>query len=361
MKKRKNKSTLLIAIILAVVSFFLIYTSTNSTLKNAGKDFAIDDSSSVTKLFLSDKENNTVKLEKKTNGAWILNDSLDAKYDAISTLLTTMMAVEVKEPVAKVARNNVIKRFASKSVKVEIYQKSYRIDLWGLKLFPFEKCTRTYYVGDATQDLLGTYMLMENSQEPYVVHIPGFNGFLFSRYSTKEDDWRDHTIINMRLSQIKTFQLEFPLDPELSYKITNYNNRKFGLTALKGNKEISDFDTVKVLEVLSSCENIKYEALLNDMQKKKRDSLLLSSPFHIITITDMSGNKFMIKTYHIRANEGEVDVATNEHIFYNRDRMYALINNGKDFVLIQFFVFDRLIQPLSHFEKGILLPPNKLK
>jgi hypothetical protein len=351
MKKRKTKSTLLVASILAVVSFFLIYTSTKSTLKNAGKDFAIDDTSSVTKIFLSDKENRMVKLEKQPRGGWTLNDSITAKYDAISMLLTTMMAVEVKEPIAKAGRNNVIKRLASIGVKVEIYQKRYRIDLWGLKLFPFEKCTRTYYVGDATQDMLGTYMLMEDSKEPYVVHIPGFNGFLYSRYSTKEEDWRDHSIINLRLSQIKTFQLEFPLDPELSYKITNYNNRKFGITSLKGNKEISDFDTVKVLEVLSSCENIKYESLLNDMQKKKKDSLLLSPPFHIITITDLSGNKFMIKTYHIKANEGEVDVATNEPIFYNRDRMYALINNGKDLVLIQFFVFDRLIQPLPHFKK----------
>lgn len=361
MKKKKTKSTLLIAIILASISCFLIYTSTKSTLKNAGKDFAIDDTTSVTKIFLSDKENRTVKLEKKTNGTWILNDSLYANYDAISTLLTTMMAVEVKEPIAKAARNNVVKSLASKSVKVEVYQKRFRIDLWGLKLFSYEKCTRTYYVGEATQDLMGTFMLMEDSKEPYVVHIPGFNGFLYTRYSTKAGDWRDHSIFNLRLSQIKTFKLEFPLDPELSYKITNYNNRKFGLTALKANKEISDFDTVKVLEVLSSCENVKYESLLSEMKKKERDSLLSSPPFHIITITDVSGNTSMIKTYHIKANEGEVDEATNEPVPYNRDRMFALVNGGKDFAIIQFYVFDRLIQPLPHFKKGILIPANKLK
>jgi hypothetical protein len=353
MNKIKRKSTLLVAVILFVVAGLLIFSSTRSTLRNASKDFAIDDSSSVTKIFLSDKDNKNIKLVKQANGTWKVNDSIIAKYDAISTLLKTMMSIEVREPVSKAAHNSVVSRLATIGIKVEIYQNKYFIDLWGLKLFPYEKRTKTYYVGDATQDMLGTYMLMEDAKDPFVMHIPGFNGFLYTRYSTKIEDWMEHMIFNFRLSQIKTFSLQFPLDPDLSYMITNYDNRKFGLTALKGNKEIIDFDTVKVLEVLSSCENIKYESLLNDLEKKKKDSISSSIPFHVLTITDISGNTISLKTYHIKANPGEVDEATNEPIYYNRDRMYALINNGQDFVLIQFYVFDKLIKPLSHFKKWL--------
>ncbi len=32
------------------------------------------------------------------------------------------------------------------------------------------------------------------------------------------------------------------------------------------------------------------------------------------------------------------------------DRLYALVNDKRDFVMLQFFVFDRVIRPLSYFE-----------
>ena len=33
---------------------------------------------------------------------------------------------------------------------------------------------------------------------------------------------------------------------------------------------------------------------------------------------------------------------------FDLDRAYALVNNGQDFVLIQYFVFDRIMRPLQY-------------
>jgi hypothetical protein len=33
----------------------------------------------------------------------------------------------------------------------------------------------------------------------------------------------------------------------------------------------------------------------------------------------------------------------------DHDRFYALINDGQDFVLMQYYVFDRVLYPLSHY------------
>ena len=35
----------------------------------------------------------------------------------------------------------------------------------------------------------------------------------------------------------------------------------------------------------------------------------------------------------------------------DHDRFYALINEGEDFVLMQYFVFDKVLQPLGYYEK----------
>jgi len=50
--------------------------------------------------------------------------------------------------------------------------------------------------------------------------------------------------------------------------------------------------------------------------------------------------------------EPEIDVFDGSTVFFDRDRMYALINDDEDFVLIQYFVFDKILRPLSFFTRG---------
>jgi hypothetical protein len=38
-----------------------------------------------------------------------------------------------------------------------------------------------------------------------------------------------------------------------------------------------------------------------------------------------------------------------EQIPTDFDRIYALVNDGEDFVLIQYYVFDKVLYPLSHY------------
>ncbi len=345
---KKNRLIFIITLILAVIAFLFIYTATKSTLSKSYSNFAIQDTSLITKVFLADKSNNKVTLLKTAPGDWLVNNKYNASNDLINIFLKTLINLEVKEPVAKAARNNVIKRLASDATKVEIYQTVYRIDLWGMKLFPHEKLVKTYYVGYATQDNLGTYMLIEDSDEPFIMHIPGFRGFLNSRYSTIEKDWRDHTMFNLEIPNIKSVKLEFPFSPDSSYLIESAGNNRFTLTALNLNKSIPDYDTLKLLNFLSTFRDIKFEFLISD--NKLIDSVIATNPFHIITVTDMSGKKTIVKTFHKKANEEDTEL-DGTLSFYDKDRLYAWFNEGKDFALIQFYVFDNILRPLPYFIK----------
>ena len=57
----------------------------------------------------------------------------------------------------------------------------------------------------------------------------------------------------------------------------------------------------------------------------------------------------MVKAFNKPVPEGTVNL-NNEPIHFDQDRMYALINNDKDVVIIQHFVFDKLTPPVSYFE-----------
>jgi hypothetical protein len=354
-----NKRIILLTLVLAIVAVVLVLNRSKGTFSKELKDFAVDDTTNITRIFMVDKSNHSVDLKKTNPGNWKANDDFIVRNDAINLLLKTMLNIDVMEPVQKAGHNSVIKSLASNSVKIEVYQQKYRINLFNkLKLFPHEKRTKVYYVGSNTQDNIGTYMLMEGSSVPFIVYLPGFKGFVSVRYSSRLEDWRDHTVFNHKIVDIKSIKIEFLETPPFSVEVSNNNDRSFTLKSLYTGQEINDYDTTKMLDFLASFYSIKYEALLLDLPKPKQDSITKSKPFHIITLTEKSGKTLVVKTFH-RANPGGPIDENGNMVIWDRDRMYALVNNDKDFVIIQFFVFDNLLKPLEYFLKAPPMMPTK--
>jgi hypothetical protein len=264
-------------------------------------------------------------------------------------LMGTMLQIEVKETVPKAARNSVIKDLAANSVKVEIYQWQYRINLFNrLRLFPHEKLTRVYYVGGAIQSNRGSYMIMAHSSEPFVIFLPGLRGFVTPIYSPIEKYWRDYSIFKKNITEISNIRMEFPLDQGNSFIVRNIPGHSPEMLTITGSQMVQNIDTLKALNFLSSFRNINFEAVLNDLDKSKKDSILSYPPYCIITLTDTANVQFSIKTYRKAAAPGTVDDFGNPAP-YDLDRLYALVNNGRDFVLIQYFVFDKILRPKSYF------------
>lgn len=351
---KKSRIYLIIVVVLILVAVTLVITKSSQNTMGDEGDFRISDTSNVTKVFLADKNNNTTLLTKNEDGTWTVNEKFKASSYAINMLLKTAMSVEIKAPVAKEAHTNVVKTLASSSTKVEIYQTAYRIDLWNkIQWFPYEKLTRVYYVGSATQDNMGTFFLMDGSEVPYIVYIPGFNGYLSTRYSPLEMDWRDHAIFNYKYKDIKSLTLEFPEFPEQSFKVIKEGNRDFKLFGIAGpggkiTIPVPAFDTLKVMDYFSAFQDIRFESLLDQVEQKIRDSIINSVPFHILTIEGVDGKLNTIKTFHKKGAPDQLDLE-NKPILWDRDRLFGLINDGKDLVLIQFYVFDPILQPLQYY------------
>src|SRR3972149_10537431 len=171
---KKNRLTIIITIALAIIAAYLLYTSKKGTIRQELKDFAVEDTSAITKIFMVDMRNNQVTLQKEKPGNWAVNGKYRARNDLIDVLLKTMKNLQVKSPVARAAHDNMVKQLATGAVKVEIYQNNNT------------NPGKVYYVGGATQDKYGTYMLLENSSEPFIMSLPYFSGYLTTRYNTDE-------------------------------------------------------------------------------------------------------------------------------------------------------------------------------
>lgn len=346
---KKHRITIIILTILSVVAIAFIFSRTQGTFKRELKDFAINDTVHVVKIFLSDKSDNIILLERQENGTWLVNGEYEARKDLVDLLLATMKNLRVISPVPRAAFNTVVANLAARSTKVEIYQRKYLIDLfYRIRLFPRVKQTRVYYVGSVTPDNIGTHMILENSSMPFIVYWPGFRGFVASRYSTKLKDWRDHSIFSHKFMQIQSVGVFFPATPDQSYRVVNNQEGFMDLIPYGQDNPVLTYDTLKMLGFITAFEDIRYEALIDDMDLNIVDSITSSQPLHIITLTDIYGNKHQVKTFRLHAR-GVADDIQGQALEYDPDRMYALINDEQDFVLIQYFTFDRIIRPFQFF------------
>ena len=336
--KKNNKYSLIIVIVLAIVAAYLIYTQSVGTIKKELKDFAVQDTNAITKIFIADRDGQSVILEKQADNTWMVNNKYKARQDAISMLLKTMNKIEVKAPVAKSAFENTVALLSTKGVKVEIYT--------GAK-----KPSKVYYVGNATADKFGTYMLLENSSVPFITHIPGFYGFLTPRYFTDEEEWRTTELFKYNLNDIKSVEFINHEKPDSSFLLADIDTENPIVKSPIDGKIYTNIDTTNILGYLQLFESINIEFYLNKkVPKSEQDSVIKCCAKFDLTVTDVLGNKKTIRAFNKPVPEGTLDIY-GKPVMYDFDKMYALINDGKDFVSIQYYVFDPLIQPITFFFK----------
>jgi len=349
-----NRIYLIVLLVLAAIAIYLLAQNHYSTLKENEADFSVADTASVTKLFIADKGLNSITLQRTSKG-WLLDGKFKTNEQGVESLLGTLNRIKVKSPVSTISFDNVISRMAAIGVKVEVYQQVYYIDWFNkIKLFPHEKLTRLFYVGDATSNNLGTYMLMEGASQPYITYITGFRGYLSAQFSPEPDNWKSHEVFRQSLSNIKSIRLNMIEKPEegFSLQVTDASGH-YDLRRLTDNSHVNNYDTLKVLNLLTSFSDVRYETRMNNLMPKVRiDSIVQSPGLYELTLVDINNDTTYVKMFRKGfVAEELVEAAYNQLVPMDHDRFYGLINGGDDFVLLQYYVFDKLLNPISYYEK----------
>ncbi|MGM0613118.1 MAG: DUF4340 domain-containing protein [Bacteroidota bacterium] len=346
---KKNWILITSAFILAIIAAGLLFNQSNTTITDKNSVFAVEDTSSITKVFLAKKDSGEVILNRQDN-KWYVNDDYKASDEAVNILLETLKKLDVQRPVAKSEHDNVVKRLSSIGVKVEVYQRKPLFTFLNIDFFTKERPTKVFYVGDATKSNRGTYMVKQDAETPFVVYIPGFRGYLTPRFKAKPDKWRNHTIISKNINEIKSVEIHHHNQPDESFRIEKPDKNTFKIRQLSNNKVIAPFDTLKVLDFLSSFSSVNFEDLLNDFDKK--DSVINTTPQHTIHLTDNQDKKTTIKTYLRRPPKG-LSAQYSRELEHDPDRLYALFNNEQDFALVQYYTFDHLTRKISYFQPNL--------
>lgn len=333
---KKNYLILVTVAVLAALAAYLFYNKGKSTIRKELSDFAVEDTASVTKIFLVDNNKKSILLERVSGNKWTVNGKYDAREDAVNVLLATIKRVAVKTPVPKAAFENVVKQIAVKHVKIEIYQGE-------------DEPSKSYYVGHTNPEHTGNYMLLENSSVPFLMHIEGFRGFLTPRYFTNENEWRSTAIFNYGYGEISSIKLEYPASMGKSFLITETGNNRYSLKSLEDNSEIT-YDTTALLKYVASYQKVHFEGFEETKPAQFIDSVIKTAPAHIFTVTDKTGSTKSLKTFLKPVAEGSTDIE-GKPISHDLDRFYGLVDE-RDFVVLQYFVFDPLLKTADDFRTG---------
>ena len=336
---KSNKILIAVLVILVALTLFFIAKNDKGTIKEiegAKTDFAIEDTASITKIFIADAKGQTVTLSKQKN-VWMVDNKYIARPDNIRLLMKTFSRIEVKAPVPRAAMNNKIKDLATSATKVEIFVGE-------------DKPVKTYYVGGPTLDHQGTYMLLESegvkSSVPFVMYIPGFYGYLTTRFFTEPTQWRDAIVFKYMPNEIKSISVEYFETPTQSFIIENENDQ-FVLKDFETKNIVSGADTADLKQYVSLYQKIYYEMIDIESTPEKIDSVISSKPYFTIEVQDFIGGKNKIVAYHM-PNFRQVLDKNEEPFEYDVDRMYAYLNDDL-FVFIQFATFDQITLPKSYF------------
>ncbi len=336
---KKNRVTLLVAFLLIAAASFFIIRNNSSTFRKEDRDFAIADTSSITKLFIADRNTNSVTLERKSAGEWMLNSKHEARQQGINLILDCLKKIRVQSRIPKNSYNTIIKELSSSGIKFEVYTNN------------SSEPTKVYFIGGSTQDVLGTYMMLSNSTVPFITEMPGFSGYLTPRFSPKERDWRIPVMFRLQREEIKSVTLEYQNRPEKSFMLEMNGNSPRVFSPVN-HQQVLHVDTLHVSNYLESFRHLYFETWDRFLTDKETDSLRNTIPVTILTVVDSKGTKTVVPMYLKPTTESslaQTDSAGNP-LKYDIDRMYAFVNDGKELITVQFFVFNKVFAGISDFD-----------
>jgi len=223
-----------------------------STMLEADVDFRIQETDQIGKIFLASRIRGTqFVLERKADN-WYVNDSIPVYPEIITNLMTAIRTMKIKYRPGKAAVPNIVKELAVDQVKTEIYDRD-------------GKLMKAYYVGGETSDARGTYVIMEGSDKPMVMQIPGVTGSFKVRYDLGILDIMDKAIFREDPEQIEYVSIEYPKQRNKSFELDLSSGKAvvtpFYETTPRINKKV---DAGQVQRYLQNFEKVVAESLVRN-------------------------------------------------------------------------------------------------
>jgi len=304
-------------------------------------DFAVKDTAHISKFRISDTQGNSITITRKNKDKkWMIEGTeYGAQPNNVKLIMETFYRIRVKQDIPEKGIKNQIVKLSVQHKKVEVFKKGSNSPV------------KTWYIGGATQDHTGTYMLLQNGKKkssiPFIMYKPGFYGTLDVRFFTGIVNWRASDVYNYsNPMHIESIKVTFKEDPDQSYTVIRNKDQSVTLMNSIGQK-VTLFDSIQVKHYFTHFNKVHFNKVVQE-SSVYADSVYSNSPTYSIKLNDIHGNSTLSEIWKIKYPTN-ITTSIGKIIEYNPDYGYLRLNKGKELLRIQYQNWELLFKPISFF------------
>lgn len=327
-----NKLLIGALVILGALIGWYLFQQRDTTYGAGADAFAIKNTDKIHKIFLGDRDGNTATLTRNGD-EWLYEGKYKVRKSAIDNLLETARKMEVLMLPAEAAEPLILKDITTNGIVARFYDAN-------------EKKIMGYQIGGSSPDGQGTNILMEGQKQPYIVHIPIWEGHLAPRYLIAEEDWRDRAVFAIDdYEEVTAVSVEYPNQKSQSFELKKSADG-YEVKPLFATTPIID-QAVKqgvVQQYLIGFRRLEAEAIRNGMEQQA--GITQQLPFAVVKVSLANGSEREVRFYPIAETFGDPTAPVGPESM-PIEKYFA--TSGEDFLLVQHVVFGKIFWAYESF------------
>ncbi len=315
-----------LALLVILLLILLIWNGYRDASPDIAAEFRykVEDVRDVARIELLDHLGQEVIL-KRQGDHWMLNDSFRVRDNAISNLLDAIGRIELQVIPGTQALNTLVKDLTTHGVRTRLYNAN-------------DQLLKGYVIGGSTPDDRGNYIIMEGADRPAVVHIPGWEGVLQTRFSMPINDWKDRIIFRSDVDEIDELVVTYH-DQELSSFIIRSQDGMLVVRPHDDSQGIGAPRKGAAEAYLRAYQSVGAEQILP--YAAVMEAVSGQTPFVTFELRKTNGEEQIVTLFPIQVT---ADAAVRDRI----ERFYA-VTDQKEAYLVQQLVFKDLFWGLDSF------------
>ena len=300
-------------------------------------DFAVEDTSAITKIRITDPSSRSIELIRKKK-IWTDGNDGCITQGMVNNILDVAFNIEFKGFVPKKSHKKYKQLMSSTQTKVEFYVKN--------------KWYKTWYIGPPSPDYYGQVMLLSTfdhgkSAEPVMMKIKGVQGSIQPNFFTDSRQWMCTNIFRVPLEKIQDVKVIFYGDNVKSFRVTKNNS---GYTVSQSGKALPYVDTANLYRYLNNFKNVNYDVPNYELTDFQCDSLKQTQPFAELILkegTEIDNKTTRLKMYRIQSESPQRNVF-GELVNQDMNKFWCELPDGS-LVKCQYHVFNPILTGQAYF------------
>jgi hypothetical protein len=327
MKKKATIIMLLLFILGGLFWYALQLKNQQGGSDTRAFNFKIEDTTSITKIKITDAFGQQFTLLKKDN-TWTDVKGACVSQTNVSLILEALNKIEFKGYLAKNSEKRFKELMATSHIKVEIEQDG--------------EWTKTWYLGPATPDHYGQIMLLETAADgkssiPVMMKIAGMNGVIDPRFFADPRQWACTEIMAFQMDEIRHVKAKFTKEPYRNFEIVRKANQ---YRVTQNGVSLPFLDTTNVFRYLQGFQKIHFEQKNFTLTDRQIDSVKKSVAFCVFDIKTKN-DQLHLKLYRIKSQEEQRN-EFGQLVNMDMNSFWCELPSG-ELVKCQYFVFNPLI------------------